>query len=124
MTTIQQIEFFLKTLYPGFEFHLHPQWKNHTDMDLPHTWTYSVEALNINPYMVYDPETFNPTFRLTNGDIFDYVTIGEMLLSFAPTLFDKIDSIFFVKEDGHFIDLYRKQYIKDNYHNNRTVNYA
>jgi|LauGreDrversion4_2_1035121.scaffolds.fasta_scaffold259698_2 hypothetical protein len=124
MTTIQQIEFFLKTLYPGLEFHLHPQWKNHSEMDLPHTWTYSVEALNVSPYLIYDPQTFNPVVKLTNGSIFDYVTVGEMLLSFAPTLFDKLDSIFYLRDTGEILDLYRKEYVKDNLHKSRLVNYA
>jgi hypothetical protein len=93
-------------------------------MDLPHTWTYSVEVLNINPIMVYDPETFNPVFKLTNGVVFNYLTVGEMLLSFAPTLFDKLDSIFYLRDTGEMLDLYRKEYVKDNLHKSRLVNYA
>lgn len=124
MTTVQQIEFFFKTLYPGFEFHLHPQWRNHRDMDLPHTWTYCIEALNVSPYMFYNPENFNPTFKFINGGIFDHTTIGETLLSFAPTLFEKIESVFLVKENGEFIDLYRKQYIMENIHRHTTVYHA
>lgn len=106
METENSINIFIKTFYPELEFKIHAQYDSHWMCDLPHRWRYTIEIINFEGNMIYNPQDFTPICKLTNGQTVDFDTIYDKMDTFIPHISDKI-TFFYMTDKGYIKNLER-----------------
>lgn len=90
------IEDFFSFMYEGIDFRI-----------IPYREGYGILILDVNPYEVYHPSTFDPSYKVRAGEDIKYITqfeFFETFYSYIPDIVPYLKFKLIVPRDYYYVD--------------------